>query len=209
MRKGRIASLVLSELVWALETGVARIQPTPHSNIVVVRTNLASGIMMGSGLVDGDSLSVAPHARQLHGKREGDWTIVSFGIVGSDVCYLALRQLPLRPYEMTRVAAGIAQEVVLVVRFRLPEVARWNNFGHDLAWPQAGSIDVGNRVFRDPLLLFAGVEDCRSIAAADVVALAVARARVVDLEEDLEKLPITDARRVEDDLQRFGVVAVI
>ena len=96
-----------------------------------------------------------------------------------------------------------------MLRFRFPEVARRNDFGHDLARPQAGSIDVGNGVFRDSLLLVTGVEDCRSIAGADVVALAVARARVVDLEEDLEKVPIADARRVKDDLQRFGVVAVI
>jgi hypothetical protein len=61
----------------------------------------------------------------------------ALGTMRSGVCCLAPRQLPLRPYEMTRVAAGIAQEVVLVLGLRLPEVTHRNNFGHDLAWPQA------------------------------------------------------------------------
>ena len=75
------------------------------------------------------------------------------------------------------------------VRLRLPELARRNHFGHGLARPQAGSIDIGDRRLGDSLLFFAGVEDRRSIRAADVVALAVASARVVNLEENLEELP--------------------
>ena len=91
--------------------------------------------------------------------------------------------------------------------FGLPEVAGWNDFGNDLAGPQAGSIDVGDGVFGNPLLLVAGVEDRRSIAGPDVVALAIARARVVNLEEELENLPIADAGRIKDDLDCFGVSA--
>ena len=65
--------------------------------------------------------------------------------------------------------------------FGLPEVACWNDFGNGLAWPKPGSIYVGDGVFRNSLLFFAGIEDRRSIAGADVVALAIARAGVVDL----------------------------
>jgi hypothetical protein len=74
---------------------------------------------------------------------------------------------------MAAVAAGISQEVILVLRFCLPEIARRHDFGDRLAWPQAGSIDIGDSVFRNPLLLFTGVEDRRSIAGAEVVALAL------------------------------------
>src|SRR5262245_13083787 len=110
---------------------------------------------------------------------------------------------------MTGVAAGISQQIVLVLGFRLPELAGGNDFGDCLARPQTGSIDVGNRVFGDAFLLIARVEDRRAIAGADVVALAVARARVVDLEEEFEQLPVADARRVEEDLDRLGVPRVI
>src|SRR5712671_2414499 len=110
---------------------------------------------------------------------------------------------------MAGVAAGIPQKVVLVLRFCLPEVACRNDFRDRFARPQAGSIDVGERVFGNPFLLFAGIEDRRSIAAPDIVALAIARARVVDLEEELEELPIADARRIKNDLDRFGVVAMV
>src|SRR4030095_9376031 len=44
---------------------------------------------------------------------------------------------------------------------------------------------------------------------ADIVALAILRRRIVDLEEELEDLPEADPFRIEVDLDRFGVVAVI
>ncbi len=42
-----------------------------------------------------------------------------------------------------------------------------------------------------------------------VVALAVLRGRVVDLEEELEQVAVGDPLRVEDDLDRLGVGAVV
>ena len=74
----------------------------------------------------------------------------------------------------------------------LPERARRRDLGHHLARPQSGRVDIGDRIFRDPLLLVAGVEDRRTIARAAVVALAVQRRRIVDLEEEFQQLPIAD-----------------
>src|SRR5262249_23024499 len=65
------------------------------------------------------------------------------------------------------------------------------------------------RVLGDPLLLVAGVEDRRAVAAADVVALPVLRRRVVDLEEELEQVAERDELGVEDDLDRLGVTLVV
>src|SRR3954465_7662834 len=111
----------------------------------------------------------------------------------------ALGQLPVRPHEMAGVAAGIAQKIILMLGLGFPEFASRDDFGHGLAGPQARSVDVGDGVFGDPLLLLAGVEDRRSIATSHVVALAIARARVVDLEKEFEKLPIAQSLRVKDD----------
>jgi hypothetical protein len=55
------------------------------------------------------------------------------------------------------------------------------------------------------LLLVAGVEDGRPVAGPDVVALPVLGRRVVDLEEELQQVPVGDLVRVEDDLDRLGV----
>src|SRR3954451_14000865 len=110
------------------------------------------------------------------------------------------RQFPAWPHEMAGVPARIAQEVILVFRFRLPEIASRNNLGHRFARPQPGSVDIGDRVFRDPLLFFAGIEDGGPIARPRIVPLPIASARIVDLEKELEDLPIADARRVEHDL---------
>jgi phosphomannomutase len=60
-----------------------------------------------------------------------------------------------------------------------------------LPGPQPGCIDVGNGVFGDALLFRAGVEDCRSITLPGVIALAIARARVVNLEKEFENLAIS------------------
>jgi len=110
---------------------------------------------------------------------------------------------------MAGVATRILQEVILVLWFCLPEIPCRDDFGDRLARPQAGSIDVGDRVFCNPFLFFVGVENRRSITGTGVVALAIAGARVVNLEEEFEELPIADARGVKDDLDRFGVPAMI
>ena len=61
-------------------------------------------------------------------------------------------------------------------------------------WPERKILFVGDCVVGNPSLLIAGVENRGSIAGPDVVALAIARAWVVKLEEELEDLPIADAR---------------
>src|SRR6185437_13848366 len=47
------------------------------------------------------------------------------------------------------------------------------------------------------------------IAHAQIVALAVFRAWIVDLEEEFQKLAIADLLRIEIDLDRFGMGAVV
>src|ERR687896_2705546 len=49
----------------------------------------------------------------------------------------ANRQSPVRPDEMAGVAAGISLEIILMLGFGFPEVACGNDFGNDLARPQA------------------------------------------------------------------------
>ena len=46
-------------------------------------------------------------------------------------------QSPVGPDEMARVAAGNSLEIILMLRFGLPEVACRNDFRNDLARPQA------------------------------------------------------------------------
>ena len=99
----------------------------------------------------------------------------------------ALRQLPVRPREVAGVAPREALEIVLVLGFGLPEIARRRHLGDDLARPQPRGLDVGDGVQRDALLLVVGVEDRRAVAGADVVALPVLRRRIVDLEEELQQ----------------------
>src|SRR5690606_18089404 len=90
-----------------------------------------------------------------------------------------------------------------------PEIADRRNLGDGPAWPETGSIHVGDRVFGDLLLLFAGIEDRRAVAGAYIVALPVLRARVVDLEEEFQKVPVAGLLRVEDDLDRLGMGAMV
>jgi hypothetical protein len=60
---------------------------------------------------------------------------------------------------MAGVAAGISQEIVLMIGFGLPEVTGWYDLGHDFSGPQPGFVDIGDRVLGNPTLLVAGVED--------------------------------------------------
>src|SRR3954449_12646251 len=122
---------------------------------------------------------------------------------------LAAWQHPAGPHEVAGVAVGDLLQVVLVLLLGLPERAGRGYLRDDLAGPQARRVNVGDGVLGDGLLLLAGVEDRRAVAAAHVVALPVVRRRVVDLEEELQQLPERDHVGVEDDLDRLRVIAVI
>src|SRR5258708_2040636 len=110
---------------------------------------------------------------------------------------------------MTGIAVGITLEVVLVIGLGFPEVAGWRNLGHHLARPQPRSIDIGDHVLGDPLLFIARVKDCRSITLADVVALSISRAGIMDLKEEFENSAIAHFGGIKDDLDRFGMTSVI
>src|SRR5580693_8990662 len=121
----------------------------------------------------------------------------------------AVRELPARAHEVARVPVGVALQVVLVLGLGLPERAGRRDLGDHLARPQAGGVDVGDRVLGGLLLRVAEVEDGRPVARPQVVALPVPRRRVVDLEEELQQVPVGDLVRVEGDLDRLGVAAVV
>ena len=77
-----------------------------------------------------------------------------------------------------------------MLRFRFPEIAGRRNFRNDAPRPQAGRIDIGYCLFGRATLLVTRVEDRGTVARAAVVALAVRRCRIVDLEEELEQIPV-------------------
>ena len=91
---------------------------------------------------------------------------------------------------MAGVAIGVALQVILVLRLRLPEVPHRLDLGHRLAWPQARSVYVCDGVLGYPFLLIVDVVDRRPIGAADVVALSISRGGIVDLEEILQNPPV-------------------
>ena len=96
-----------------------------------------------------------------------------------------------------------------MLRLGLPEGTGGRDLGDDLPRPQARRFDVGDRVLGDLPLLVVRVEDGRAVAGADVVALAVLRRRIVDLEEELEEVAEAHLVGIEDDLDGLGVGAVL
>src|SRR5271166_6913593 len=90
-----------------------------------------------------------------------------------------------------------------------PERSGGCHLGDSLARPKAGSIDIGYGVFRDPLLLIAGIEDGRPVARSPVVTLTVQRRRIMDLEKEFQQLSIADGLRIEEDLNGFRVIAMV
>src|SRR5882724_8247290 len=99
---------------------------------------------------------------------------------------------------MARVPTGIVDKIILVLGLGLPEVTRRNNLGDNFAGPDSGSIDIGDRVFCNPLLLIAGVEDGRPIARTNIVPLTIQGGWVVNLKEEFEKLAVAEFGRVEN-----------
>src|SRR5271165_229805 len=120
-----------------------------------------------------------------------------------------LFELPIGPHEMTGIPVGISFQVILMLGLGLPEITGRCNLGHHFSRPKTRGIDIGDGLSSDSLLLLARVEDRRSIARPGVVALPVPRARIMNLEEEFENLTVAEFCGVEDDLDRFGMGAVI
>src|ERR1700674_5144424 len=96
-----------------------------------------------------------------------------------------------------------------MLRFGFPERTGGCHLGYRLARPEAGGLDIGDRVLRNSLLLVGRIENRRPVAHPDVVALTIAGSRVMNLEEKLEQLSIADLGRIEDDLDGLGVRTVL
>src|SRR5688500_5227717 len=93
--------------------------------------------------------------------------------------------------------------------FGFPEVGGWHNLCHDFAGPQAGCVDVGDRVLGDQPLFIGRIEDGRSIARAEMGALAMERSRVVYPKGELESLSIAELGGIDVDRGGLRMPAVI
>src|SRR5215510_3671732 len=118
-------------------------------------------------------------------------------------------ELPVRADEVTGVTSGVALQIILVLGFGFPEIAGGRDLGYDLSRPKTGGIDVGDRILSDALLFLARVEDRRAIACPDVIALAVSRGWIVNLEKEFQQPAVAYLRGVEDNFDRFGMCAVV
>src|SRR5687768_1459294 len=111
--------------------------------------------------------------------------------------------------EVASIAIRIAFQVILVLRLGFPEVAGGGDLCHDAAWPQARGVDIADRPERLLALLLGDIENLRTIRHAEIVALAIESGRIVDLEEELQKIAIADVVRVVVDLDGLGMSSVV
>src|SRR5262245_24431612 len=97
----------------------------------------------------------------------------------------AARQFPARPREMARIAVRVALEVVLVLGLGRPEFGGGRDLRHSAAGPQTGGVDIVDCLQCLVTLRLGDVEDLGAIRSSDIVALAIQRGRIVNLEEEL------------------------
>src|SRR3546814_2472784 len=83
---------------------------------------------------------------------------MKFGLASARARASAARQLPVRAHAVAGVTAGKFLQVILVLRFGLPEIAGRFDLRHRLARPQAGGVDVGDGVAGHALLPGRGEE---------------------------------------------------
>ena len=118
-------------------------------------------------------------------------------------------QFPARAREVAGIAERVALEIVLVLRLGLPEFAGGRDLRHNAAWPQAGGVDIVDCPECLVTLRLGDIEDLRAVRSSDIVTLAVQCGRIVNLEEELQKVAIADAFRVELDLDGLSVRSMV
>jgi hypothetical protein len=73
-------------------------------------------------------------------------------------------------------------QIILIVLFGLPERPCRHYLRHDRSGPKTGSIHVSDGVVRNTFLLLADIEDGRTNAAPRLIALAIQRRRIMNLD---------------------------
>ena len=116
---------------------------------------------------------------------------------------------PVGTDEVAGVAARPLLQIILVIGLGLPELADRLDLGHHFAIPQPRGIHIGDRILGDALLLLVDIIDARPVGEPTIIALAVQRRRIVDLEEEFQDVPVARHCRVEDNLDPLGMRAVI
>src|SRR5580765_3872651 len=91
----------------------------------------------------------------------------------------------------------------------LPERSGRNNLRHHFSRPKTRSSDIGNRLLRGALLLVIRIENGGAVTRTDIIALPVARRGIVNLKEDFQQFTIADFRRIKENLDPLGMLAVI
>src|ERR1700728_3246395 len=104
---------------------------------------------------------------------------------------------------MARVAMWVTLQVVLMFGLGFPEGTGCGDLRHHLARPKTRGFDVGDRVDGNPLLILRRVENRRTVTGSPIISLAVQRGGIVDLEKELQQLPVAELLRVKNDLNRL------
>src|SRR4051794_17866174 len=99
-------------------------------------------------------------------------------------------QLPVRPNVVARVSTRKPLQIILVLRLSFPEWAGLCYLSDYLAGPKTRSLNIGDSFLRNAPLFVVGIENSRTVAHPAIIALAVGRSGIVNLEEILKQLPV-------------------
>src|SRR5918995_1710556 len=137
------------------------------------------------------------------------WAAPPLGCAASGGRPGAPGQFPARAREVAGIAGRVALEIVLVFRLGLPEFAGGRDLRHNAAWPQSGGVDIVDCLECLVTLRLGDIENLRAVRSSDIVALAIQRGRIVNLEEELQEVAIADAFRIELDLDGLSVRSMV
>ena len=108
---------------------------------------------------------------------------------------------------MAGIAAGIFDEVFLMVIFRRVEFCRGRNLGGNRPVELTGLVPLRCHAFRGLLLCLAGVENGRAILRAHVVVLAVQCRGIVHAKEIIQQRLVTEPGGIEHHFNRLRMAS--
>jgi len=119
---------------------------------------------------------------------------------------LQRRELP-QKVTWALITTGVMVQVQLMVLFRIPPLACWQNLRRNTALPPL-LVNLVRHVPRNLLLLGIVVKNCRSVLSANIRALAICSRRIMHLIEKFQQVAICDFLGVIDYLQCLGIYPI-
>ena len=120
-----------------------------------------------------------------------------------------LFQIGIETNIMAGIAAGIFNQIILVILLRRPKLRGFGNLRDDRIFPSFRIINYFNHFLRNFFLFIVLIKNRRTVRSANVIPLLIHSSRIMDAKKEIQNFFVSNFRWIKFNLQRLGVARMV